>query len=307
MSSSMEVFRRHAVHFGPILSQIAFQRGLAVTHPDGRMQAIPVTATPVVMSTVELEKRAALSATLAEAGFKMAQYLLASERKEWILGALSGLERRIIESTWRDVRVLATTRVDYFLNEANEAKALELNATIPAMQGYSDIAATSFIEVVGKHAGLSQAKIEDLKNENGSNARALFDALQMGHLGKRGRKAESILLLCRRNDAQISEQRYLCEKFREWGVDAEVVFPDELELGNRVSAHGKSFDLLYRHLFVRRLEEPGLQGSQVAEDIFTRFDALETVVLNPPVSQAEVKTACRHYVTEGMHTQGTPK
>ena len=254
MQELLEVLRRQAVHFGPELARTAYKRGLAVTQKDGSTRPIPVTATPVILDAAEIRRRATLSAHLASATVKVTRAVLASDEKELLLGGLSPVERELTERTFANVERLATTRVDYFVD--TKPRALEVNATIPAMQGYSDIAARTFIEVVARHFRYPEKALYAVISANGSNALALYRALLDGYAAERdGKMPDTIALLCRRNDAQITEQRYLCERFREFGADADVVHPDEVSGEEHFEVRGKRYDLVYRHLFTRRLEE----------------------------------------------------
>lgn len=286
MSELIETLRREAKAFGPTLAKLAVERGLAVTGKQGEIRPIPITGTPVVVTADELSHRVRVVSLLSSATFKMAQAVLGGTARELIAGALSPLERTLADKTYAAIRRLAVTRVDFFV-AGGKAMALELNATIPAMEGYSDIAANSFIEVVGRHAGLDDRRIAALWAKNGSNALALYRALLDGYaLERPGKKPERIALLCRRNDAQITELRYLAERFSEWGTEAEVVHPDELSGDDAVRARGKAWDMVYRHLFVRRLEET---PSPYVVDLLAEVPNHRAVVLNPPASQVEVK------------------
>ncbi|MFY0568843.1 hypothetical protein ACN28E_34165 [Archangium lansingense] len=286
MQELLEVLRRQAVHFGPELARTAYKRGLAVTQKDGSTRPIPVTATPVILDAAEIRRRATLSAHLASATMKVTRTVLASEEKELLLGGLSPLERALTERTFANVERLATTRVDYFVDSM--PRALEVNATIPAMQGYSDIAARTFIEVVARHFRYPEKALYAVISANGSNALALYRALLDGYAAERdGKMPDTIALLCRRNDAQITEQRYLCERFREFGADADVVHPDEVSGDTHFEVRGKRYDLVYRHLFVRRLEET---PAPWVEDFFGTVPGRKAVLLNPPASPVEVKT-----------------
>jgi hypothetical protein len=287
MKELIETLRREAKAFGPTLSKTAHARGLLVTDKDGSTRPIPITATPVILDAEEIKRRAHLSAHLSSAAFKMAKAVLSSSARDVLAAALSPVERSIMEKTFNQIARLATTRVDFFVS-AKGPMALEINATIPAMQGYSDIAARTFIEVVGRHAGISDRQIAQLWAKNGSNAIALHQALLDGYVQERSKRPARIALLCRRNDAQISELRYLAERFNELGTEAEVVYPDQLSGNDKVQANGKLFDLVYRHLFVRRLEE--IDAPYVRE-LFGQVPGKKAVLLNPPVSQMEVKTA----------------
>ncbi|WP_095992379.1 hypothetical protein [Cystobacter fuscus] len=286
MQEFLEVLRREAAHFGPELARTAYARGLAVTLKDGATRPIPVTATPVILDAAEIRRRATLSAHLASATLKVTRTVLAGEQRELLLGGLSPLERALTERTFANVKRLATTRVDYFVD--TRPRALEVNATIPAMQGYSDIAARTFIEGVARHVRYPEEKLPALLTANGSNARALYDALLEGHAAERdGREPRTLALLCRRHDAQLSEQRYLCERFREFGVDADVVHPDEVSGEEHFEVRGKRYELVYRHLFTRRLEET---PAPWVEDFFSTVPGRKAVLLNPPISPVEVKT-----------------
>lgn len=294
--------RREAATFGPALAKAAYAGGLAVTAPDGSTRPIPVTATPVVLSSREFDARAQLSAALTEATLKMARAVLRGADKELLLGALSPLERALAERYGTTTETLATTRVDYFIGQGptdsgsgGHPWALELNATIPAMQGYSDIAAQAFLEHVGRHFGLSPFERESLVSRNGSNADALHTALVGGYQKARGRPPERVALLSRPHDAQLTEQRHLAERFSSMGTEARVVHPAQLarDAQGRWSADGWTFDFLYRHLFVRRLEEPKLAegpGAALVKELLSTLPREDIVVLNPPASQLEVKT-----------------
>lgn len=280
--------RAKAKAFGPELAQTAARRGLAFTNPDGTQRPLPISATPVVMAKAELDRRVGLAAVLARASEKMARAVLGGPQKELLLAGLSPLERRTAELTFQGTRPLVTTRVDFFVGKV--VNALEVNATIPAMQGYSDIATQTFLEVVGRHLGLSDAAVAALVAQNGSNARALFRALLDGYAVVRpGQVPNRIALLCRRNDAQLTEQLWLRDRFRDLGADADVVHPDQLSGDDAVRANGKAYELVYRHLFVRRLEEAGMQGADYVTRLFQEKNGTRAVVLNPPASQIEEK------------------
>ncbi|HYX90556.1 MAG TPA: hypothetical protein VE782_03260 [Myxococcaceae bacterium] len=289
MHPLVDLLRREARWFGQALAKDAHARGLAVTQADGTTRAIPVTATPVILPAEEIRRRVAASAVLSRATFKVAQAALAGPERELLLSSLSPLERRMAEATHAQLTGLATARVDYFVS-GDRPLALEVNATIPAMQGYSDIAANTFIEHVGRHAGLEDRAIARIQAQNGSNALALYRALLEGYAAQRGGGAmpERILLLCRRNDAQLSEQRYLAARFTEMGTEAEVIHPDELSGDEWVEARGRRWDLVYRHLFVRRLEQT---PAPWVERFFSTFWRWKTVLLNPPSAQVEVKAS----------------
>lgn len=275
---------------GARLAALAAGRGLAVTGADGSERPIGISATPIVVEGAVLSARQRVAALVSSAGLKMARAMIEDPQlRPLVLDGLSPLERAFARS--EPPGVLATTRVDFF-EAAGVLKALEINATIPAMQGYSDIAAAAFLDVAGDLAGVSLATIEGWKARNGSNARALFDALRAGfRLVHPDREPTRIGILCRRHDAQLSELRFLAGRFTAFGIDAVVLHPDQLPPGiGPLVVDGRRIDLVYRHLFVRRLEEPGLIGAETVRALLASPSSRDVVVLNPPASQVEVKT-----------------
>lgn len=287
----LATLRTSAPGFGETLAQTAYSRGLAVTNKDdGTTRPIPITATPVFIDRALLQARQRLAQHLSSATVKMSRHVMTTPTlRPLVVDGLSPLERRLAEATGGALDTLVTTRVDFFA-ASEQASALEVNATIPAMQAYSDIAANTFLEVVGKHFGAAASEVERWKQLNGSNSRALYDALLAGYAKVRpGRRPNRIALLSRRNDAQLTEQRALCEAFRTFGAEAELVHPDQLSGSDAVHAHGKTWDLVYRHLFVRRLEEQGMVGADYVTSLLAEPNGTRAVVLNPPASQVEVK------------------
>ena len=69
--------------------------------------------------------------------------------------------------------------------------------------------------------------------------------------------------------------------------------PDEVSGEEHFEVRGKRYDLVYRHLFTRRLEET---PSAWVEDFFGTVPGRKAVLLNPPASPVEVKaTFARYY------------
>lgn len=287
MEPILDLLRPHAKVYGPALARAAYDQGLVVTRMDNTVIPIPITATPLVLEAREIQRRSDVAALLASAGLKMAQSILRGPSKELLLGALGPLERKVVEGSFESLHRLAITRVDYFVSD--RPYALELNATIPAMPAYSDIAAETFIEVVGRHAGLDSAEIAQLQRQNGSNTRALYDALLRGYAAERGnRPAARLAILVRRHDAQLSEIRALAQRFNAWGTETRIVYPDEASRGPEgFFAQGLAFDFVYRHLFVRRLE--ALDAPYVL-DFLTHPAGRGSVLFNGPAAHVETKT-----------------
>src|SRR6185312_10763967 len=232
--------------------------GLCVTQPDGSEKAIPPVLSPFVVDDTWLHAQVEAAQHLTALVHRVTSGMLAGPERAIILDALFPFERTCIESAGLAQR-LATVRADLFVG-ARGAQALELNATIPAMQGYSDIAARAFLEAVGPELGLDAKAIDAAVSANGENARALFDALQAFCRARSGKPFERVALVHRPQDAQLSELRYLARRWEQLGVRALVIEVGELAWdGTRVTARGEPVDYVYRHIFARRIEpESGL-------------------------------------------------
>lgn len=227
--------------------------GLCVTQPDGSEKPIPPVLSPVVVDPAWLRGQVRDACHLAELVRKVTAGMLAGPERGEILDALWPFERTCIDAAGLPER-LANVRADLFLGDRG-AQALELNATIPAMQGYSDIAARAFLEAVGPELGLDQARIERAVADNGENTRALFESLQAFARARTGRNFERVALLHRPMDSQLSELRYLARRWEQLGVRALVAEGTELRWdGSRASVRGEPVDFIYRHIFARRIE-----------------------------------------------------
>ncbi len=264
------------------LAQSAFAAGLAVTAADGSRRPIPIGAIPVIVDSAFIDAQARTSAALLSAADKAARWRLGGDQREEALAALGPTERRLVEATWNGPRELAVGRVDFLGGSTPEA--LEVNATIPAMQGYADIAAAAWLRAF---AG-DRPDIDALVAANGSNTRALFDALVGLYREARGNDPDHIALLCRRGDAQLTELQHIRERFERYGAAAEIVHPDALSWSGGFLRHqGRRLPLVYRHLFLNRLDRdpaPAIEAAMLG-------DALRgTRVLNRPAPHIEMKS-----------------
>lgn len=264
------------------LAQSAFDAGLAVTARDGSRRPIPIGALPVIASAAFIESQAAIASTLLAAADKAARWRLAGAQRDDVLTSLGPTERRMVEATGCGPRALAVGRVDFF--GAQAAQALEVNATIPAMQGYADIAAERWLHAF---AG-DRTDLAALVEANGSNTRALFDALVALYRDARGHAAGSIALLCRRGDAQLTELQFIRGRFEHFGVEATIVHPDELAWSAAfLWRDGRRLPLVYRHLFLNRLDR---DPSPALEAALADRTGRGTLVLNRPAPQIEMKS-----------------
>lgn len=263
---------------GRSLSARAFEAGLAVTLPDGAMRPIPIGAIPVVIDDAEVEARNRIAAHLTSATAKAARWRLAGAERATTLAALSPTEQRLVLATEHLPTVLAVARVDFL-----GAAALEVNATIPAMQGYSDIAVASWLQ---EYAGRSD--LDALLMRNGRNGTALLEALLSLYFAARTQAPARIGLLCRRGDSQLTELVHLQRSFVAAGHDCTIVHPDELEFTDGYLLHrGERLSLVYRHLFLNRLDA---SPSAAVEAAIAQQGGPGTLVLNRPAPHLEMKS-----------------
>ena len=285
MNDPFQDLRPLAGTYATALAREAFSRGLVTTAPDGTQRAITPGATPVVLPAGVIAERHTLARTLATAGFQMAQATVLGPSRELLLGALSPLERRLVERSAPRTHRLAIARIDFLVSA--QPAALELNATIPAMPGYSDMAAGAFLSAVGHAAGMDAATVRQLESQNGSNVEALYRALVAASIQEHGRPPERIAVLCRRSDSQLSEVDHLVRRFGELGTETHRVYPDEASGDALFTAHGKTFDFVYRHLFVHRLSE---MPHAFLEAFFAGEAAPGSLLFNHPAAHVEAKS-----------------
>ncbi len=263
----------------------ARELGLVFLRPDGAFD-IPLALSPVVTSEADLARRALDAHALLGAVVKAARHLLdgsaGEERTAVVFRHLGPLERSCLAKgpAAEDVTI---ARVDWFLDAAGGHHALELNATIPAMQTYSDAAQRAFLLTLGEAARLSPETVERLVAANGSNQEDLRRSI-VAHAGLADDRHPSIALVHREGDAQIRELEALAQAFRAAGHRARCATPSEISLAPDRTARvgGEPVDLLYRHIFARRIPE----GSPLEEIALGRST---TPLLNPVNAHLEVK------------------
>src|SRR4029077_9423180 len=123
--------------------------------------------------------------------------------KQRLFGAFTALEAEALGATWRKSEQLATVRVDFLVDTAGRARALEVNSTIPAMQGYSDAIAAAFVRAVAAARAMPDTIAHALVDDNGRNSDALPASLPAPHerLGGRSGGGQSIAIVARSGDA----------------------------------------------------------------------------------------------------------
>ncbi|MGB8931021.1 MAG: hypothetical protein WCC48_07205, partial [Anaeromyxobacteraceae bacterium] len=141
-------------------ARLAWDGGMTVLKPDGSVVPIPLVAEPEVMPRAALEAAAREAGLILAGAVKLAKALLAhgdSRDLEALLGPFSGLEAEAMAKLFAEAPQPAmVARVDFLVPEAGgPPRALELNATIPAMPAYADLASHSWLRAAGRARGLA--------------------------------------------------------------------------------------------------------------------------------------------------------
>src|SRR6185436_895828 len=127
--------------------------------------------------------------------------------------------------------------------------------------------------------------VEPLLERAGSNTADLLASL-IEHYRRAGGQIEkpSMVIVSRRGDSQLGELRHYERAFGAAGHRARHAYVDELGLDDagRVTARGESFDLLYRHIFARKVAHDSVLGRLLV-------DPGRVILFNPVVSPLEVK------------------
>ena len=204
---------------------------------------IPLVLSPSSLPREELTALGKSAQLVTSALVKVARDLIERrpEKARLLFHHLSPLEHEALRTRWQEAEELLHSRVDWFVDAQGHVRALEVNATIPAMQIYSDSAARGWAQAVSPaHAAAAE--------KNPQNADWLLAALLSA---ARKREAPvSVQLLHRDGDPQVTELQGLAARLRARGVAAETVTPAEVKLD------GDPHRILYRHLFARYVE-PG--------------------------------------------------
>jgi hypothetical protein len=261
--------------------------GAVVRTPGGEEVPIPPLLTPLAMAGARLATMESDAHALLSALARLTRWLMADGQRadrERLFRAFAPLETRALASGWELAEQLVTARVDFVLDESGRHRALEVNATIPAMQGYSDAVAASFLRTIGRARGIGEPNIDALIDENGRNSDDLLASL-LAHYRKAGGSVAtpSITIVARVGDAQIGELEHYARRWRALGHATTIAHPEEARLdGNTLLFDGKPSDLVYRHVFARRLDPEGAFARACLEP-------RAHFIWNPIASHLEVK------------------
>lgn len=271
---------------GRAAAERAWSEGMTVLKPDGTVVPIPLVAEPEAYAREALAALAAEARAILSGTVKLARALLASgdaRDRAALTEPFSGLEAEAMGRLFEEAPLPAfVARVDFLPPEGGGApRALELNATIPAMPAYADLAAFGWIRAAARARGRSTREANDLVAACGSHMERLRAALLALYRARGGTKERpSIALVARRGDAQIGELRRLAMHFRQMGHRAENLVPEECV--------PEEWDVLYRHVwahkvapdapFARALRAPGrfvlanpVNGMLEAKALFARL------------------------------------
>ncbi len=268
-------------------AEAARRSGAYIVTPEGNEVAIPVLLTPTVTSRAQRKSLSLQAQALLSALCKLTEGLMQDEStaalRAKLFGALTPFERSALDSTWRSAAFSSTCRVDFLVDQEDEPRALELNATIPAMQGYSDIVADALIRSIANVRGLA-AKTDSLIKKNGRNSDDLLQSL-LEHYQRLGGQKSTLLIaiVARAGDAQVGELLHYATRWQTLGQRVLLVQPEEISIaGGHAEVRGQRPDLFYRHIFARRLEETSTFAKMcLAPESF--------FVFNPVCSHLEVK------------------
>jgi hypothetical protein len=271
---------------GRAAAERAWSEGMTVLKPDGAVVPIPLVAEPEVRSRAALAALAREAELILSGAVKLARYLLGSgdaRDRAALEEPFDGLEREAMAKLFSEAPLpVLVGRVDFLEpGDGGAPRALELNATIPAMPGYADLAAFSWIRAAARERGRSPREANALVARCGSHMERLRAALLAFYRSRGGtRERPSIAVVARPGDAQIGELRRLAAHFRQMGHEARNLVPGECE--------PERWDVLYRHVwasrvdpaapFARALRDPGryvlanpVNGLLEAKALFARL------------------------------------
>src|SRR5437763_567691 len=208
---------------------------------------IPLVLSPCALPRGEMEALGRGARLITSALVKTAREVIERhpDKARLLFRHLSPMESEALATRSREAEELLHSRIDWFVDRDGNVRALEVNATIPAMQVYSDAAARGWVEAV------VPARDQDSRRADG-NADWLLDALLAA--ARVRERPHRVQILHREGDPQQSELRVLAAMLRDRGVEARTCTPAE------VSLDGDPHRVLYRHLFARYVEPSSALG-----------------------------------------------
>ena len=199
---------------------------------------IPLVLSPCSLPRAELQGLGRGARLITSALVKVARELIERrpEKARLLFQHLSPLETEALHLRWREAEELLHSRIDWFVEKDGAVQALEVNATIPAMQVYSDAAVRGWVQAV-------RPGREHAVAAHPGNAPWLLDALAAAARGRA--QPVQVQLLHREGDPQVTELTALAALLRDRGLEARTCTPADVVLD------GAPHRVLYRHLFAR--------------------------------------------------------
>lgn len=231
---------------GQEAARAAWAGGMTVHRPGGEVVEIPLVAEPEVFPREALDALASEARALCSGAVKLARALLAggdARDREALLGPFEGLEAEAMARLLDEAPCPAVyVRVDFLRGEDGRPRALELNATIPAMTGYADLATHAWVRAAARARGMTPRRAGELVAACGSRMEQLRESLLSFYRARGGTRARpSIALVARPGDAQLGELRRVAEHFRQMGHEAANLLPTECD--------PDAWEILYRHVW----------------------------------------------------------
>ncbi len=239
---------------GRAAARLAWEGGMTVRRPDGTVVPIPLLAEPEVLAQAELEAAAREAELILSGSVKLARALLqGGDQRDLaaLVEPFSGLEAEAMGRLFEEAPLpVMVARVDYLIPaDGGAPRALELNATIPAMPAYADLAAHSWLRAAARARGRTEREAGELVAACGSHMERLRQALVAVYRARGGHLARpSIAIVARPGDSQIGELRRLEAHFRAQGHEVRNLLPTECV--------PEDWDLLYRHVWAHHVS-PG--------------------------------------------------
>jgi hypothetical protein len=140
---------------------------------------------------------------------------------------------------------LATARLDLFF-DGEDLRVIEVNATIPAMQAYSDMVNEAYVASMG-------VSVRD--EDKGSNTMDLLQSLLAHYAASGGSEScPRIGIVARKGDSQLAELRWFKMKWERAGYECIIGSPEDVAIAqSRLTLSGVPIDVTYRHIFASRL------------------------------------------------------
>jgi hypothetical protein len=211
-------------------------------------EPIPLVLSPVSLPRAELAQLGRAARLIVSALVKVAREVIdrSPDKQKLLFSHLSPLELEALATRSREAEELLIARVDWFVDAGGTPRALEVNATIPAMPVYSDAAVAGWLSATAPgQAGTLAAK-------NPGNAAWLVDNLLAaaknagrGGRGKPWPRGLKVQLLHRDGDPQLPELDVLVGLLKGRGAQARTATPEDVVLDADPAG------VIYRHLFAR--------------------------------------------------------